>query len=943
MTSAPGVLFGRLLSRPLHVPRPWKRSRPHPGELSLAVGVNVEDASLSFSGDGIETAVDDFRRFLDAQAISLSNKGVSLRFLPLKGNDRGRYRISISRRGITISADGPQGIRRGLFWLEDEIQGREGPFLPLGQREWREVIHTRISRCFYGPINRPPLHKNELADEIDYYPEEYLNRLAHDGVTALWITIKFRHSVPSRIIPEFGGDSKRDLAKLRSTVARCLRYGIKVYVFCIEPLALPANSPFFERHPDLKGATFSGLAAFCTQSEVGRSYVEEAAASLFEHVPGLGGMIVIPVGEYFTHCASVFPAVLEKCPRCAGIGRDQVLSGVLAAFRRGMDKVDPSAELIAWPYAQLICWGAEGMIESASHIPPGVILQHNYESGGIAMQLGKPRPLWDYWLSWAGISPVFAQAARRTRQRMGRVSAKLQVGTSHENATVPFIPVPGLLYRKYRALHRLGVTSVMQSWYFGNYPSMMTRAAGLLSFAPLPQSENEFLRELARKEWGGAAGQVAKAWACFGKAYENFPATHVFSYYGPVQDGVIWPIYLKPRRAALAPTWQTDYPVSGDYIPHCFSHFFTLSEIVTLCSRMKRGWQQGCRYLDKAFHASVGSESQTHEWRIAHAIRLQFETAHAILLFYSLREKLVDESVPSQRLNFLRQMEGIIDEEISRRQSFIPLLRQEKTLGYHSEAEGFKITIGKVESSIRQLRSLLKSEFPEFRKMARTSNGGWFSVYSGRDTGQLPYFVMEQHQRRSAAFDWAAGEVHPVRYWLLPGQRKAVLGDRPKPGPVSRFLPIKAAFQAIEDERYFHLRIGVDDPSFICREWEPSIEVLIEPSRMQPRVKYILNADGYCRGIYEEGNFTPDPELQGTWQIDADKRNAILRISKRSIALAGGRKPFRMNVALHFSNRSTGEQKELSWTRREPIKARLIWDDINPATDLGWAFRSKKS
>ncbi len=85
------------------------------------------------------------------------------------------------------------------------------------------------------------------------------------------------------------------------------------------------------------------------------------------------------------------------------------------------------AELVAWPYGQFIGWGAEKTIEAAGHIPPGVILQHNFETGGANKQLGKLRPTWDYWLSYVGPSDLFARAAEAARANGTRTGAKLQV------------------------------------------------------------------------------------------------------------------------------------------------------------------------------------------------------------------------------------------------------------------------------------------------------------------------------------------------------------------------------------------------------------------------------------------------------------------------------------------------------------------------------------
>lgn len=936
---SPDALFANILSQPLHHPLGWKRGETAgKSELSLAGGVRMDDASVPFPANHLDTALDDFRTFLTCQSIAV-DEGIPIRFERLSGEATGRYGVEIAENAVTISSDGADGIRRGLVWMEDEMQGRGGPFLPLGKWERRAVISTRISRCFYGPIQRPPFNRNELADEVNYYPDAYLNRLAHDGVTALWITIKFSVSVPSRLFPEFGQEAEKHLGKLQATVKQCARYGIKVYAFCIEPAAFAYDSPIFAQHPELRGARSGSLVAFCTQSHLGHQYVEEATATLFEKVPGLGGLIVIPVGERFTNCASSFLRDLESCPRCSKAGRHKVLHDVLEGFRKGMSKAAPEAELIAWPYGQMVCWGADNMVEAASHMPPGVILQHNYETGGVAWQLGKPRPLWDYWLSWTGVSPVFEGAARFTLARNGRIGAKLQVGNSHEDATVPFLPVPGLIYRKYKALHRLGVSAAMQSWYFGNYPSLMTRAAGLLSYAPLPKTEKEFLHQLARKEWGSQAGLVAKAWACFGRGYSNYPATHFFSYYGPVQNGVTWPLYLKPRRLPLSPTWKIDFSPSGDYLPHCFSHYFTLRELVTLCTRMVRDWKLGCSYLENAYSASARTATQTHEWRIAEAVRIQFENALAILQFYSLREQLVEEKGRANRLDILDKMAAIVCEEIQRRREFIPLLRQEPTLGYHSEAEGFKITVDVVESGIEHLQMLLKKEFPEVRKHAGAREEDWFGEYTGCNPGATPWLAL--HRRSVSEPDstaWDAATRHPMRYWLFEGSKEAGTHDIGKRGTPSLVLPVTAHFQMLAGLGNFYFSINLSTEKAGIGNWAPSVVIEIEPTRMQPRVKFVLEASGACCGYYEEGYIQPNPTFFGCWQPTEKGKMATVEIPTARMALPRRPKPFRMNVRLLFENQETGECRELSWIQRKPMRPRLAWGDINPATDYGWVL-----
>lgn len=923
--------FSPLLNEPYHRPVRWRSRKVRAGEVAVGEGLRLLGAP---AGHEYEAVLQDFQCFLSCQSIP-STCGLPLS-IGICQEEEDDHVVRVDLRSVTVRAGGARGLRSALTWMEDEMLARGGPFLPLGIRRRSAVVKTRLSRCFFGPIQRPPFHRNELADEIDYYPEPYLNRLAHEGVTGLWITMNLRESLPSVLFPSFGKGAAIHLAKLRRTVERCARYGIRVYVFCIEPAALSINSPILREHPELRGHVIDDQAAFCTSSEIGRAYLEEAGSTLLWEVPGLGGMIVIPVGERFTHCMSAPYGWGEgkrppiDCPRCSSHGPYEVLSDTLAGLRRGMASVDPSAELIAWPYGQILSWGQKRTVEAAAHLPSDVILQHNFESGGVASQLGKARPLWDYWLSWVGPSEVYRDIARRVRQRKGRVFAKLQVGHSHEIATVPFIPVPGLLYRKYQAMHELGVSGAMQSWYFGNYPSLMTRAAGLLSFAPLPKDEVAFLRELARREWGSLHQKVARAWAIFGRAYENYPASHFFGYYGPVQDGVTWPLYLEPRNFPLAPTWKLGFPPSGDYIADCLSSQFSLREVELLCGRMAKGWDRGLRVLRGAFEASEQSPTQCHEWRVAEAISLHFNNAWAVLRFYLLRERLVQARSPRARLKVLDELEAIVRGEIELRQRFLHLMKNEPSLGYHSEAEGFKVTRQRVRDGISQLRKLLRTEFRKVRKGA-VGDDAWFDDYTG---------AWPRGQMLRVGGGEPSASVMALSHWMKLGSDSA---NGAGWEPVERGLRgVKGELRIAVRDRVLSIQVRMADVEGVLfaeeSPWRTTIVAEIVSARTRPRVKFTLQSSGEKQGIADDGYVAPSPTFEARWRKSERGGDAELEIPFHSLEWKGNFRRFRLCVRVQFFHQQTGDRYELSWQKREPLPSRLAWEDVNPATDYGWVL-----
>ena len=692
-------LFLEELKQPFEYRVQWTAgAEPGNHELDLRQGIRFQP---EFPDAGsLETVNRVFRSFL----AKLPEGGFPVRTLQcgkLSGED---YRFRITEQEICIEAGDAEGIRRGIYAFIDELRGNRGPFMEKGERTFRHWLGNRISRCFFGPIKRAPFFRDELMDEMDYYPDEYLNRLAGEGVNGLWLTIAFRDLCRTSFCPP-SPDRERRLAKLRDTVNRCLRYGIRTWAFCIEPTGLFPGDILLEKHPELKGAPTWDRFAFCPSTESGRQYIYESVKDLFTQVPKLGGILNISYGERPTTCLSSANVVNEspvKCPRCAAVPKWEILFRSLSAMRSGMPE---SAQLISWLYMARPTSRSEWVFRIAEHTPENVILQYNLESNGTKMQLGKPRKGGDYWLSYTGPSQDFREIAGRAAKAGTALSAKIQVGCSHEVATVPFVPVPGLLYRKYREMKLCGVSSVMQCWYFGNYPGLMNRAAGMLAREDFANSdEDDFLVRLARPEWGEKAPAVTAAWKMLGDAYENYPLDNMMQYYGPMHSGVIWPLFPEIALKPLAPTWKPDFGYSGDVIGECLGNH-TLEEAVILTRRMADGWEKGLKLWQSCgSHPDIG---------VAEALSIQFRSASDILNFYLLREKLIAGIRPAATLD---AMEEIVRREIGNSERLIPLCKADSRLGFHSEAESHQYDPDRLHWRISQLKNLLLYDFPAIRK-----------------------------------------------------------------------------------------------------------------------------------------------------------------------------------------------------------------------------------
>ena len=726
----PKMGFIDRLLRPVHdeKPRNWnKRSAAENETFLRAISLRPEFPDPERL---LDTAYADFRLFMKVAEIGEDENGISIKTVLTDTDCREAYRITVTEGEVTVESGDTEGIRRALIYIEDEMLRREGAFLPLGVIERKPFIRARISRCFFAP----PSHAsnegmvNELADDIDYYPEEYLNRLAHDGVNGLWIGASFHDILKSDVIPECGADSERRLKKLSDIVEKCRRYGIGIYLFSIEPASGYSN-PHLEKHPDLLGSRgrYGNTHLFCPSTEGCERYVKDAVTRLFTAIPNLAGFLGITTGECLSGCGSNY---IFECPRCKEKfgSHASTLAATEKMIADAMREVAPNAEFISWTYNQRV-WDRDTLRETCEKRDLSTIHMQNFEDYAKPVQLGRKRIAMDYWLSFTGPGEIMEESLAVNRRRGVRTYAKIQACSSHEISTVPYVPVPGILYDKYKFMKENGISGVVQCWYFGNYPCMMNKAASELSFEPFFESKTDFLRHLAGIYWGSDAGTAAAAWEKFEEGYRNFPVSVSFEWFGPMQDSPAVPLHLIPADHPMPSTWLICDPVGGDRIGECLTDGHTADEAIELVSRMCKGFKEGNFLLSRL--DGDRSYPRFEQKSVASALSVLFESGLNILRFYELRHRLgVGNGAPDELLD---RLEAIITEEKKNSARLIDLCAADSRLGYHSEAHGYKFFDEKLKWRIAELDKCLSEEFPAVR--ARTQKGlSPLSFYDGEES-----------------------------------------------------------------------------------------------------------------------------------------------------------------------------------------------------------------
>ena len=938
----------------------WDLPTPPVGFADLGGGVRVVPA-FPDGGGVLATAYEDLSRFLTDVGLGDGPYEIATRFAPTERFEA--FRLHTSPDRCAIEAADSEGIRRGIYFLRDELRRSRCPGLPLGTTARRPHVHTRISRCCYGPKNRPgnyatkpgmpgsieevfgtpeyerwrdePEMRDELFDEREYFPDAYLSRLAGEGVNGLWVTGMFWQLCRTPTFPGFGPHSERRMDHLRRIVARCARYGIRIYLFCIEPRAAGDRNLSVELPAAVRGHQNR---MYCTSTPQGRQGLAECVRFLFSECPDLGGLLDLCVGERGTHCYSANLGTPNTCPRCRLRDPFDVLSETLAIMERAMHEVAPQAQLIAWPYSQYLVWGSERTRDYARLVPERVVLLHNFESAGQCEQLGRMRTLNDYWLAWPGPSQLFRDCAATARAAGRETGAKIQAGCSYEMATVPFVPVPGNLWRKYRAIRELGVQTVMQCWLIGSFPSAMTQAAGQLSFEPFPDDESAFLERLAALDWAGHEREVATAWAAFGEAYRNYPFSRIFSYYSPMNNGPVWPLHLVPRDLGLQAPFRAGRPPSGDRIGECLADDLTLAEALVLVGRMRDGWARGMALLAPLRAVYGDDPARLRDIAVCEAVGLLIQSAAHILQFYQWREELAWSEDVALRRDILDRMRRLVAAEIQVSERLLAHAEADSRLGFQADSECHVYYPEKLRWRIGVLGKLEGDEFAPVEEALR-AGGDPFAAYTGRQP-EGPVL----HCRRRDGEIRLDGRVEGEQ-WLA---CQAVALDACDPPQSPEATGRATTLRACWDEEALHLALVCHEPDMgalrtPAADREPLspaendlVQIGIEPQRLWPVRRIMVSASGARYHVAPE--YSPDY----AWQAACFHGDGFWSLTVRlpwSWLLPDGvfaARPCRLLAQRHVPARP--RSLRLGWPCVPAyLPHRLMLSSENPA-DLGWAI-----
>ncbi len=516
-----------------------------------------------------------------------------------------------------------------------------------------------------------------LDPALDPYPDGYLAQLAARGVNGVWLHVVLSKLAPGALFPEEKASAATRLANLAVLAARTRAHGIGLYLYFNEPRA--QDDEFFARQPALRGVKEGGLSALCTSTEAVKRYIKEGAREVFRASPQLAGFFTISGSENLTHCYSHYQG--DACSRCKTRGAAEVVAEVNALLAEGAWEANAAAEAIVWDWGWADAW-VEAIV---ARLPLRCRLQSVSEwslpitRGGVESAVG------EYSMSAIGPGPRATKHWGIAAARGLRTMAKVQVNSTWELSSLPFIPVPYNVAEHMSRLRTQKLSGLMLGWSLGGYPSINLRVVAKFTGAELPSVEDA-VRATAEEAYGRqAAPGVCDAWRSFSAAFAEYPYHIGVVYAGPQQLGPANLLYKE----------KTGYRATMTGIPYDDVDGWRAIYPAEVFERQFRAlaakWQDGVAKFAAALpRVTEGARREAaRDLGIAEAIGLHWESVANQVAFVRARDAFVAGKDPGARDAAAASIRALCEREIVLARELFARASRDSRIGFEAANEYF--------------------------------------------------------------------------------------------------------------------------------------------------------------------------------------------------------------------------------------------------------------
>jgi hypothetical protein len=403
------------------------------------------------------------------------------------------------------------------------------------------------------------------------------------------------------------------------------------------------------------------------------------------------------------------------CPRCAERNPQEVIGEIVSLLREGIHAAKPEAEIVAWNWS----WSMyepdpqRGVLEA---LPDDVIVMGDYERGETTEACGFEYTNDEYSIKVIGPSARFEGVAEFQRERDLPVYAKVQIGTTHENPDVPYLPTLQKIARKWQTLVEAGVTGMMTCWNFGNMTSLATEVTGEMTFAPQPSVEEALISVATRHFGPEAAEHMVAGWQQLCTAHDDFPTSIPVMYYGPLSRGPAFHFVFDQIDEKFPRSWLLDTDLEGDRLDWVGP--FGAEKVLECYRAVADQWAEGIETMRQGLPKAEGRQLDALQQEIdmaAFCLTQLVSSAH-VVEFLLARVAYYESGDADEKRDLLDQMEQVCRAEVDNAKSAIPLCDADSRLGWHGEAYGYMINRGLIEAKLTGLREILDERLPMERE-----------------------------------------------------------------------------------------------------------------------------------------------------------------------------------------------------------------------------------
>lgn len=560
-------------------------------EWSIELVCNDEGAKL-YAEDFIEFAFEKF----GVKFSENSDKKIVVDINKAMKNEED-HEIVVEDSCIKITGASAFGVMRAFYSLMNLAESCGTLSFEKKHYNKKTVFKTRIIYSFCG------LYSDVLdAPNSVSFPEELLKEYAKRGINGVWIQAVLYKLVPFKYDESLSEGWEARIKNLNNLIKRAQRYGIKVYLYINEPRAMPDS--FFEKFPHLKGHISDGFGtSMCTSLKEVQDYVHDAFVKLTQMTPGLGGYWNICMSENLTHCYSRTTCT-TNCPRCAQREAYEVAAEITTVMANAVHSVDKNVKFFVhtWAFSQLGEDGAEKFLKS---VPKDVIIVAVSEKGVPFDVGGVPSQVDDYSMSHIGPGEWAKSIWQAAREAGSETCAKIQVNTTWECSTAPFLPVYDLVLEHLDSLLKEDTEHLYLSWTLGGYMSDNLNIASSYFFKDEENKDTDTYTDVLKTQYGAHYETVKKAATYFSEGFREYPFCIDHIYFGPSNMGCANIFFEKPSNmtATMTAFPYDDTKTWGDK----FSVDIMISQYEKLCANWEKGLEiikdmPVCEFCDMAYY-----------------------------------------------------------------------------------------------------------------------------------------------------------------------------------------------------------------------------------------------------------------------------------------------------------------------------------------------------